>query len=115
MDDLRILNATVLQPGEDKLVLDVQLKCLKEKLEYLGMSVHDKVGKLIPPTLEIEWLGWRISTTQLTIALTAEKTHEGQALCADLLRRAQRQLPIRAKDVMSCAGFLNFVATVVHT
>ena len=51
VDDLRFLSATALQPHEDKSLSDVQLKCLKEKLEYLG---HDKPGKLIPPTQEVE-------------------------------------------------------------
>ena len=73
VDDLRFLNAATLDVNEDKALLEMQLMCLKDKLEFIGIEVHDKPGKLIPPTQEVEWLGWCISTTRPTVTLTPDK------------------------------------------
>ena len=101
-------------PAEDLALLTVRLWCFKETLEYLGMDIHDKPGKLISPTQTIEWLRWSISTVDMTVELTPDKTHKGRDLFTDLLQRAQRGERILAKDAMATAGFLNFVASAIH-
>ena len=113
VDDLRMLNSVNLAPEEDKQLLTLQLACLKDKLEQLGIEVHDKPGKLIQPTQEIEWLGWIISTTRLVVELAPEKACKGRELCSSLLQKSLQGLPTLAKEVMAVAGFLNFIATVI--
>ena len=113
VDDLRMLNSVSMPPEDDKQLLSLQLACVKDKLERVGIEVHDKPGKLIQPTQEIEWLGWVISITRLVVELTPDKAGKGRELCSCLLRKSLQGQPTLAKEVMAVAGFLNFIATVI--
>ena len=113
VDDLRCTNKVALSPNEDKALLDVQLRCLKHNLERLGIQVHDKPGKVIPASTSIDWLGWKVSTTELTVELTAEKREKGLKLCMDALQRHWASQPITSKQLMSLVGFLNFITGVI--
>ena len=113
VDDLRLLNALALDPVEDEGQWNQHLDSLKANLEELGVQVHDKVGKLIRASQEIEWLGWRVSTRRMIIELTRERADKGYNLCLQTLQAVQRGELVRAKQVMSVAGFLNFVAGVI--
>ena len=44
---------------------------------------------------------------------TPEKTLKGRELCSSLLTKSLNDDPILAKEVMDCAGFLNFIAMVI--
>ena len=114
VDDLRIVNNTAISIEQDEQVLNLQLHTLKLVLEQLGMKIHSKPGKLIPATQTIEWIGWSISTTSLRISLTGAKRLRALSLCSDLLDRHLSQERITARMVMSCAGFLNFVTSVIR-
>ena len=113
VDDLRLLNDSNLSPDDDERLLNLRLDTLKANLEELGVQVHSKAGKLIRATQDIEWLGWSISTRTMRIELTREKAAKGFALCLETLQSAQRGEQVRAKHIMTVAGFLNFVASVM--
>ena len=67
VDDLRLLNDSVLGPEDDERQLNINLDHLKANLEELGVQVHDKIGKLIRASQDIDWLGWRVSTRRMVI------------------------------------------------
>ena len=113
VDDLRITNVPQLAQEEDKRLLNVQLHCFKTNLEALGLRIHSKPGKFIEASQEIEWLGWAISTVQLRVWLTPTKQAKGLMLCQDLLERHLRGDCITSRQVMSVAGFLNFITGVI--
>ena len=79
----------------------------------MGVRVHNKAGKLIPPTQEIDWLGWSISSVRMVVQLTPEKSAKGYELCINLLRAAENGVLVTAKDILRCSGFLTFVTYVV--
>ena len=113
VDDLRIVNSKKLDPLDDEKVLNLHLECLKHNLEELGVKVHTKTGKYIAATQSIEWLGWRIDSVSLRVWLTPAKYAKGLQLCQQLLDAHFKGERITAKQVMSTAGFLNFLSTVL--
>ncbi len=62
VDDLRLVNQEELRVAECESLLGVHLQGLKGTLGEMGINVHTKVGKLIPPTRSIEWVGWLVDS-----------------------------------------------------
>ena len=57
-------------PEKARALLNTQLLYLKFTLELCGLKVHSKKGKLIFATQTIDWPGWQISSTSMTVTLT---------------------------------------------
>ena len=104
----------VTSPEHDKMMLTLKLWDFKEKCEALGLRVHDKPGKLIEPTTNIEWLGWVIDTIVMRITMTDQKREKGLALCEEMLRICNSSEMPRARFCMEFIGFLNFIAHVMR-
>ena len=115
VDDLRLFNAgpTQLSEKEDKDMLAFKLMEFKETCEYLGMSVHEKPGKLIWPTQVISWIGWDVNSVEMRIELTESKANKGSKIVGELLRKAGASAPVLAKEAISVWGFLNFISGVI--
>ena len=80
----------------------------------MGLKIHTKPKKLIPPTQTIDWIGWQVCTRTLRVTLTEGKRLRGLQMCFDLHAKHFAKEPITARMIMSVAGFLNFVSSVLR-
>lgn len=115
VDDLRLSNTgqSRFSETDDKIVLTNKLMEFKENCEYLGVSVHEKHGKLIWPTQSISWIGWIIDSISMFVNLADDKAEKGARIVAQLRSKFQMGQPVSAKEAMSVWGFLNFIAAVI--
>ena len=113
VDDLRVTNIDRLTEEEDAKLLNVKLECFKHNLEALGIQVHTKPGKYILATKAIDWIGWQVDTVLMKVWLTESKQQKGLAMCNKLLQTALTDGRVHARELMSVAGFLNFICGVV--
>ena len=85
----------------------------KQTCERLGMSVHEKAGKLIWPTQQIDWLGWVIDSVGMMVIMSISKATKGDRIVTELIEEFEGGAPTHAKEAMSVWGFLNFIANVI--
>ena len=115
VDDLRLYNQceSALSELDDKNLLTFRLLEFKDLCEQMGMSVHEKPGKLIWPTQLISWVGWEVDSVKMTVDMTEAKAEKGLRLVSELLDKFFGSKPIYAKDALTTWGFQNFISSVI--
>ena len=104
VDDIRMTHDS----GEEQ-PLAHDLNSSRHVLDFLGIRVHTRPGKLILPTQSIPWLGFITDTLSMELQIAPDKKKKGLSLISDTL--ALQNMP--ARELLQTISFLNFLEWVV--